>query len=257
MRRSPANIIAVTNHKGGVGKTTTVVNLGAALAEAGKHVLVVDADPQAHATVSLSVVVEPDSPALQHVLLDRQTSSGDAVRETALPHLQLLPSTIDLAATEPQLASDGAVNTLATRCGKLFAGYDYVLVDCPPSLGYLTLNALVAADSIIIVVDRGGHSVRGLASLVNVIEMVRTHHNRDLSIAGVLTNRYDARTTLSASIVEAVQNYFGDAVFTTKVPDRVDIERANNHQQSVLQYAPRSDAAEAYRQLAHEVIGHG
>ena len=250
-------IIAVTNHKGGTGKTTTVVNLGAALAESGKRVLVVDADPQAHATVGLGVTVEADTPALQHVLLDPGTASTDAVRDTPIPHLQLLPSTIDLAAAEPQLASTQSVNVLSEKCDKLFASYDFVLIDCPPSLGHLTITAMAASSSVIIVVDRGGHSVRGLASLVNVIDVVRAHHNPSLRIAGVLTNRYDARTTLSASIAQAVQDYFGDAAFTTVIPDRVDIERANNARQPVLLYAPQSSSAEAYRKLAGEVLNRG
>jgi chromosome partitioning protein len=247
-------ILATANHKGGVGKTTTVVNLATALAEAGRRVLVVDADPQAHATTSLGVLPAPEATVLQHLLLDQALPLAAGVCPTVTPELDLLPSTIDLAAMEPILSSQHDLTALARHRDDMQAGYDYVLIDCPPSLGYLTLNALVVCDGVLIVVDRGGHSVRGIANLVDVLGMVQEHHNPSLRVAGVIANRYDARTTLSASILGTIQGYFQEAVFSTAIRDRVDIERANNRQQSVLLYAPHSASAEEYRALAREVM---
>jgi chromosome partitioning protein len=246
-------ILAIANHKGGVGKTTTVVNLSAALAEAGKDVLVVDADPQAHATVGLGVTVGADQIALQHVLLNPQLPLTDALQETHTPGVSLLPATVDLAATEPLLASAQNVGALKKRHDAL-AAYDFTILDCPPSLGHLTLNTLMAADGFLIVVDCGGNAVRGLVSLLSVVKQLQRGPNPSLAIIGVLVNEYDRRTNLSRDMLEAVREHFGLVTFQTIIPRRTDIERANNAGQSVLAYAPRSEAANAYRALATEVI---
>ncbi len=241
-------ILAIANHKGGTGKTTTAVNLAAALGELGQRVLVLDMDPQAHATVCLGVVVNPGEPALEDLLHDPALPLAAVVRATCAPGVELIPATIDLAAVEPQLAKTRETDALRRRHGEL-RGYDWVLLDCPPSLGQLTLAALAAADGVLLVVDCGGHAVRGLANLVSLLHSLPT-----VKIVGVLVNEFDRRTGVSDDMLTSVTEYFGAVVFRTVIPRRSDIERANNVGQPVLHYAPRSAAAEAYRELAGEVV---
>lgn len=246
-------ILAIANHKGGTGKTTCAVNLAAALAEAGRSVLVVDADPQGHATVGLGVEGSREALALQHVLLDPDLRVAEAAAATNCPGVSLVPANVDLAATEPVLAAAQNAVALRGRRGE-FGAYDFALVDCPPSLGYLTLNALVAADRLLLVVDCGGHAIRGLAGLLGLVKRLQGNANPGLRVLGVLLNEYDRRTSVSADMLAAVQEYFHEVTFGTVIPRRTDIERANNAGLPVLSYAPRSDAAQAYRALAAEVI---
>ena len=241
-------ILAIANHKGGTGKSTTAVNLAAALGELGRRVLVVDMDPQAHATVCLDPNPSPGDAALQDILHDGSMPLTAAVRPTGVPNVAILPATIDLAALEPHLARSNETTALRRRQQEL-AAYDFVLLDCPPSLGHLTLNALKAADELLLVVDCGGHAIRGLANLLSILSAMP-----GLKIGGVLVNDFDRRTGVSQDMLDSVREYFGDTTFNTTIPRRSDIERANNLGQTVMEYAPRSDAAEAYRQLAREVI---
>jgi chromosome partitioning protein len=241
-------LTAIANHKGGTGKTTTSVNLAAALGERGERVLVVDMDPQAHSTICLGGSVAQGEPALQDFLYNPALPLSRVVRNTAVSGVDLVPATIDLAALEPQLARTNETHALRRRRNELTT-YDFTLLDCPPSLGHLTLNALNAAHQLLIVVDCGGHAIRGLASLLQIIQSIA-----DLQISGVLVNEFDRRTTVSNSMFDAVYEYFGEATFQTTIPRRSDIERANNLGQTVLQYAPRSEAAAAYRRLAEEVV---
>ena len=246
-------ILSIANHKGGTGKTTCAVNLAAALAEIGKSVLVIDADPQSHATVSLGAQTGSETLALQHVLVDPGLPLDDALCPTNTPGVSLIPSTLDLAATEPVLAAAQNVKALRKRRPAL-RGYDFALIDCPPSIGYLTLNALVAADGLLLVVNCGGHAIRGLAGLIGLVQRLQVSSNPDLRILGVLINEFDRRTSVSSDMLATVEEYFHEVAFRTVIPRRADIERANNAGVPVLSHAPRSDGAQAYRSLALEVI---
>jgi len=202
------------------------------------------------------VTVGADGPALQHVLHDPAMPLAAAVHGTNTAAVDLVPATIDLAAMEPALAAARESRALSRRRDGL-AGYDFALLDCPPSLGHLTLNALVAADGLLIVVDCGGHAIRGVANLLAVVNQLRRDHRAELAVMGVLVNEFDRRTTVSSDMLEAIREYFGASTFETVIPRRTDIERANNAGMPIISYAPRSDAAEAYRSLAQEVLARG
>jgi chromosome partitioning protein len=237
-----SRIYAIANQKGGVGKTTTAVNLGAYLAAAGQRVLLLDVDPQANATSSLGV--EHDTPADDAILLTNQV------------RLDLLPSTPGLAGAEVEL-----VNVLAReqRLGRALEPiadrYDYVLMDCPPSLGLLTINALTAAqDGVLIPVQCEYLALEGLGHLLKTIYMVRDNLNPRLTIAGVVLTMYDARTNLSKQVVDEVRRYFPAYVFETIVPRTVRLSEAPSYGETILSYAPDSVGAVAYRKLAQELM---
>ena len=246
--------IAVANHKGGVGKTTTVVNLGAALAEAGKRVLVVDVDPQAHLTAGLGVHLSAGQSTLHHLLLDDGIDAETVVVNTDFQGLSLIPSCIDLSAAEPYLAAAQATLLLRSRLQYLLPAFDYALFDCPPSLGFLTLNALCAATGVLIPVDVGSWALRGISHLVAVVDVLRAEQNPQLSVLGVLLSMYDARTSLSEEVLSHLRDYFGDAVFRTVIRRTVRLVRAGIDEEPILAFEPRGDIAAAYRALANEVM---
>jgi chromosome partitioning protein len=250
-------VIAVANHKGGVGKTTTVVNLGAALAEAGKRVLVVDGDPQAHLTAGLGVHLAPGQLTLHHLLLDEGVDAPAVVVQTGYERLSLVPSSIDLSAAEPHLAGLGAKLVLRDRLKPLLRAYDYMLLDCPPGLGFLTLNALCAARGVLIPVDVGSWALRGISHLVAVIDVLRAEQNPRLALLGVLMSMYDGRTPLSDEVLAHLLGYFGDAVFSTVIRRTVRVVRASIDEEPMLAYEPSGDVAAAYRALASEVMARG
>ena len=247
--------IAVANHKGGVGKTTTVINLGAALAERDQRVLVVDADPQAHLTAGLGITTDGDEPGLHHLLFDDTLAADAVLRETMVPGLIVLPSCIDLSAAEPHLATTGNRTAFATRLGPLLPTFDYAIIDCPPSLGFLTLNALALASGVIIPVDVGSWALRGIGHLVSVINLLRQHHNPSLHVLGVLVSMYDARTPLSDEVLAHLRDYFGDRVFETVIRRTIRLVRASIDEEPMTVFEPRGDIAAAYRALAQEVMG--
>ena len=249
-----SRIMAVANQKGGVGKTTTVVSTGAFLAAAGKHVLVVDVDPQANATSSLGI----DKHAVPASIYDVIVSGvpvDSALMLTRRINLDLLPSTPALAGAEIELVTiPGREHRLKEALTPVRDRYDYVLVDCPPSLGLLTVNALAAADEVIIPVQCEYLPMEGLAELVHTIELVRLHLNPALGIRGLLMTMYDARTSLAQQVVDEVREHFPDKTFQTVVPRSVRLSEAPSYGEPILDYAPRSPGGVAYQALAQEIL---
>jgi chromosome partitioning protein len=248
-------IYALANQKGGVGKTTTAVNLGAYLAAAGFRVLLVDIDPQANATSSLGIDRSSAVRSIYHVLLDG-TPASEAIQPSKHARLDLMPSTTDLAGAEVELVGMMARETRLGRClDPVLDQYDYVLVDCPPSLGLLTINALTTAhDGVIIPVQCEYLSLEGLGHLLKTIYMVRDNLKPGLSIAGVVLTMYDARTNLSRQVVDEVRRYFPAHVFQTVIPRTVRLGEAPSYGETILNYAPATAGAAAYSALARELM---
>jgi chromosome partitioning protein len=249
-------IISLANQKGGVGKTTTTISLGAALAELNQRVLLVDFDPQG----ALSVGVGVNSIELEHtiynLLLDRSVSFQDVVVKTNIPGVELLPGNIDLAAAEVVLVSEVAREQSLKRVLHALRGeYDYILIDCPPSLGLLTINALTASDGVLIPLECEFFALRGMALLVDTIEKVRDRLNPELEIEGVVATMYDGRTLHAREVIERVKEAFGDKVFRTTIPRTVRFAEAPVAGEPILTYAGDSKGAAAYRALAREVLG--
>jgi chromosome partitioning protein len=245
-----SRIFAFANQKGGVGKTTSAINLAACLAEAGQKALVVDLDPQANATSGLGARANGSS---TYDLLDG-APLADLVRETRWANLYLVPSRPELAGAAVELSrrDDGDHYLADSLAGA--AGFDFVLLDCPPSLGPLTVNALAAADRVIVPVQAEYYALEGLAQLVRSIELVKARLNPRLSIAGVLLTMVDGRTRLSADVEDEVRRHFGDLVFDTVVPRSVRLAEAPSHGLPVTHYDRRSAGAEAYWKVAMELV---
>lgn len=250
-------VIAVANQKGGVGKTTTAVNLSASLAEEGKKVLLVDIDPQGNATSGLGV----DRFKLEHCMYDvliHGLPLEGIIIATNIKGLDLAPATIELAGAEVELV--GAIS----REGKLKRAlkdvresYDFVFIDCPPSLGLLTLNALAAADRVLIPIQCEYYALEGLGQLMNTVQLVARHLNPGLEVEGVVLTMFDPRTNLSIQVVDEVKGYFGNKVFRSIIPRNVRLSEAPSHGLPITIYDPRSRGAEAYRELAKEVLANG
>lgn len=246
--------IACANQKGGVGKTTTVVNLATYLALAAQRVLVVDVDPQANATSGLG----HEKATTDRSIYDALVGGASAIHlivPTAIAGLSLLPASADLAGLEIELVPlAGRERRLDAALRPLREEYDYVLVDCPPSVGLITINALTAADSVLIPLQCEYYALEGLSQLLATIELVREHLNPSLRIAGVLLTMFDARTTLSADVSAEVRQHLGDRVFETHVPRSVRLSEAPSYGQPVALYSPGSRGAEAYRLAAAELL---
>ncbi|HBT48152.1 MAG TPA: sporulation initiation inhibitor Soj [Peptococcaceae bacterium] len=250
-------VIAVANQKGGVGKTTTAVNLGASLAEAGKRVLLVDIDPQGNATSGLGINRVRLEHCMYDVLIEGLPVEG-VITATAISGLEVAPATIELAGAEVELV--GAVSRegkLRRALESVRQSYDYILIDCPPSLGLLTLNALTAADRVLIPIQCEYYALEGLGQLMNTVQLVARHLNPSLELEGVVLTMFDPRTNLSLQVVDEVKAYFGDKVFRSIVPRNVRLSEAPSHGMPITTYDPRSRGAEAYRELAREVMAHG
>ena len=248
--------IAVVNQKGGVAKTTTVVNLSTYLALAGKKVLLVDIDPQGNATSGIGAERNKLDYCVYDVLINNLPAEV-AILKTAVPNLDLLPATIQLAGAEIELVTAiSRENKLKRALRDAKKQYDYVLFDCPPSLGLLTLNALTAADSILIPIQCEYYALEGVGQLMNTYDIVKNHLNPDLEIEGVLLTMFDGRTNLAVQVVEEVKAYFGDRVFTSIVPRNVRLSEAPSFGQPIALYDPKSKGAEVYEQLAKEVMAH-
>lgn len=250
-----ATIIALTNQKGGVGKTTTTINLGACLVETGRKVLLVDFDPQGSLSVGLGINPHTLEQSIYNLLLSRDCTPGDVITPTSTPGLDILPANIDLSAAEVQLVSEVArEQTLQRVLNKLRGDYDYILIDCAPSLGLLTVNALTAADWVIMPLELEFFALRGIALLTDTIEKVQDRLNPDLKILGLLGTMYDSRTLHAREVLERIVEAFGDKVFHTVIKRTVRFPETTVAGEPITTYAPSSPGAASYRQLAREVL---
>ena len=251
----PAHVIAMCNQKGGVGKTTSTINLGAALAEQGRRVLLVDFDPQGALSVGLGVNPHELDRTVYNLLMEREVTADDVLLKTNVRGLDLLPSNIDLSAAEVQLVGEVArEQTLGRVLAPVLPDYDFVIVDCQPSLGLLTVNALTAADSVIIPLECEFFALRGVALLMDTILKVQDRLNPQLELQGILATMYDARTLHGREVLARVVEAFGDRVFHTVINRTVRFPETTVVGEPITTYAPSSPGAAAYRQLAKEVL---
>ncbi|MEG1502859.1 ParA family protein [Enterococcus sp. 22-H-5-01] len=249
-----ARIISVANQKGGVGKTTTTVNLGACLAYVGKKVLLIDSDAQGNATSGLGVR-KPDVKQDIYDVLVNEVPIKETILETTRENLSIVPATLQLAGAEIELTSMMARESrLKSALEDVNDEYDFILIDCPPSLGHLTINAFTASDAILIPVQCEYYALEGLSQLLNTVRLVQKHFNPELEIEGVLLTMFDARTNLGAEVVEEVRRYFQEKVYDTIIPRNVRLSEAPSHGKPIIDYDPRSKGAEVYQALAKEVL---
>ena len=254
-RHGPARILAMCNQKGGVGKTTSTINLGAALAEQGRRVLLVDFDPQGALSVGLGVNPLQLDRTIYNLLMERNIVVDDVMLRTGVPGMDLLPSNIDLSAAEVQLVNEVArEQSLLRVLGPVLADYDIVLIDCQPSLGLLTVNALTAAHGVIVPLECEFFALRGVALLIQTIDKVRERLNPQLELEGILATMYDARTVHGREVLARVVEAFGDRVFHTVINRTVRFPETTVAGEPITSYAPTSAGAQAYRDLAIEVL---
>jgi chromosome partitioning protein len=254
-KHGPASVLAMCNQKGGVGKTTSTINLGAALAEYGRRVLLVDFDPQGALSVGLGVQPHQLEQSVYNVIIERSVNVDDIVRQTTVEGMDLLPSNIDLSAAEVQLVAEvGREQALGRVLYPVMKEYDFVLVDCQPSLGLLTVNALAAADGVVIPLECEFFSLRGVALLIDTIEKVRERLNPKLEISGILATMFDPRTLHSREVMARVVEAFGDIVFDSVINRTVRFPETTVAGEPITRWAPRSGGASSYRALAREVI---
>jgi chromosome partitioning protein len=254
--RPPAcRVMTIANQKGGVGKTTSAVNLAACLALHGAQVLVVDLDPQGNASTALDIEHRAGTPSVYNVLVDEQPLN-DIIREvSAIPGLYCAPATIDLAGAEielvPLVAREGRLHRALASYDA--SGLDYILIDCPPSLGLLTINALVAASEVLIPIQCEYYALEGLEQLLRTVDLVKGHLNPELRISTILLTMYDGRTRLAAQVADEVREHFGDVVLSAVIPRSVRVSEAPSYGQSVITYDPGSSGAQAYLDAAREM----
>ncbi|MCM3712313.1 ParA family protein [Sporosarcina luteola] len=250
-------IIAIANQKGGVGKTTTSVNLSACLAHIGKKILLIDADPQGNATSGVGVNKGDVHQCIYDMLID-DVNIKEVIHQTKMENLDIVPATISLAGAEIELVStisrEVRMKHAIQEAKEL---YDYIIIDCPPSLGLLTINSLTAADSVIIPVQCEYYALEGLSQLLSTIRLVQKHLNEGLTIDGVLLTMFDARTNLGIQVIDEVKKYFQDKVYGTIIPRNVRLSEAPSHGEPIIIYDSRSRGAEVYLELAKEVVHNG
>jgi len=249
-----SRVIAIANQKGGVGKTTTAINLGAALAVAEHPTLVVDTDPQGNATSGMGIEGRDALPTIYDVLVERRPIEEAILEEVHFPYLDMIPSTRDLVGAEIELVGAGSRETILKKALEpIRSKYEFILVDCPPSLGLLTLNTLAAADSVLIPIQCEFYALEGLSQLLNTIRLVQRNLNPELEIEGVLLTMFDRRLNLSNQVAEEAREYFGDKVYETVIPRNVRLAEAPSFGQPILQYDILSTGAQSYLRLANEI----
>ncbi|VAW18908.1 Chromosome (plasmid) partitioning protein ParA [hydrothermal vent metagenome] len=261
-RKDKPRVLVVANQKGGVGKTTTTINLGTALAATGEDVLIVDLDPQGNASTGLGIDRSERNISTYDVLVDGKSLADAAVR-TAVPRLSVAPSTLDLLGAEADLGADkrrtyrlaDAITAMAATAGKTGkAGYTYVLIDCPPSLNLLTINAMAAADSVLVPLQCEFFALEGLSQLLQTVERVKTSLNPGLTIHGVVLTMFDPRNNLSGQVADDVRQHLGEKVYKTVIPRNVRVSEAPSHGKPALLYDYHCSGSQAYIRLASEVI---
>lgn len=251
--KSKTRIFSVSNQKGGVGKTTTTVNLATALAALQKKVLIVDLDPQGNATVSVGLKrVQGDKNS--YTVLTGRNSIEESVQETIIPYLHVLPASKELLGMDIELASVQMPQFFLKKALEDTQAYDYIFIDCPPAVGLLTMNALVASDNVIIPVQCEYLALEGVADLMKTIEKIKKNFNQSLTVHGIVMTMYDGRSNLSKSVVGDVKDFFGSKVYDTVIPRNVRIPEAPSHGKPVMLYDFRSVGAQSYIQLASEVL---
>ncbi len=246
-------VISIANQKGGVGKTTTSVNISTILAKKGKKVLLIDTDPQGNATSGLGIEKNFENSVYDVIIGD--TKVEDAILETEIKNLKICPSNINLAGAEVELVSMiSREYRLKEKLEEVKDKFDYIIIDCPPSLGLITLNAFTSSNSVLIPVQCEYYALEGLGQLINTIELVKKHLNKELEIEGAVLTMYDARTNLSNQVVKEVKNYFGEKVYKTVIPRNVRLSEAPSFGMPITIYDPRSKGAKCYDKLVKEII---
>ena len=247
--------IAIFNQKGGVGKTTTNINLAACLALKGKNILVLDIDPQGNTTSGMGISKKADHKTCYDILIDDRMDPTEAILHTGIDGLDIIPGSVDMAGAEIELVQlEGREKRLKKALDKIRDNYDYIFIDCPPSLGLLTINSLTAVDSVLIPIQCEFYALEGVSQLMSTIEMVKKTFNRSLEIEGVILSMFDGRTNLSIQVVEEVKKYFGSKVYTTIIPRNVRLAEAPSFGLPISIYDPKSKGAEAYAEFAEEFI---
>jgi chromosome partitioning protein len=247
--------IAIFNQKGGVGKTTTNINLAACLALKGKKILILDIDPQGNTTSGVGIAKKGLTRTTYEILVDDTIAPEEAIMHTSVQNLDIIPASVQLAGAEIELVQlEGREKRLKKAIDKIKANYDYIFIDCPPSLGLLTINSLTAVDSVLIPIQCEFYALEGVSQLMSTIELVKKSLNPSLQIQGVILSMFDGRTNLSIQVVEEVKKYFREKVYTTVIPRNVRLAEAPSYGMPITEYDPKSSGAAAYLEFAEEFL---
>lgn len=247
--------IAIFNQKGGVGKTTTNINLGACLAQKGKKVLMLDIDPQGNTTSGIGISKKKLEYTVYELLIESDFDPHDAIINTSVENLDLIPANVDLAGAEIELVQlEGREKRLQNAINKIRDEYDYIFIDCPPSLGLLTINSLSAVESVLIPIQCEFYALEGVSQLMSTIELVRKSLKKNLEVEGVVLSMFDGRTNLSIQVVQEVKRYFGSKVYSTVIPRNIRLAEAPSFGLPIVEYDPKSKGATAYKEFAKEFL---